>query len=134
MLGPLAPCGGMPELLTPKEVTSINSKGRFLTTGKSLPPVVFSASLGWLILSAPENKGHHLHRPIQVEGTDTMGCCPVPRRDHNDTAITTPVPCSPWHNTSHLGFRGPEMSPPPHNEDAKGWILEGYITYVSVHI
>jgi hypothetical protein len=41
MLEPLAACGGMPELLTPKEVTSINSKGRFLTTGEPLPLVVF---------------------------------------------------------------------------------------------
>jgi hypothetical protein len=35
----------MPELLAPKEVTSIESEGRFLTTGESLLPVAFSASL-----------------------------------------------------------------------------------------
>jgi hypothetical protein len=38
--------------LAPREVTSINSKGRFLTTGEPLSTVVFSASPGWLILSA----------------------------------------------------------------------------------
>jgi hypothetical protein len=25
----------------------------------------------------------------------------------NDTAITTPVPCSPWHDASHLGLGEP---------------------------
>jgi hypothetical protein len=39
-------------LLYPKEVTSIENEGRFLTTGVSLPPFGFSASPGWLILSA----------------------------------------------------------------------------------
>jgi hypothetical protein len=47
----LAPCDGMPELLAPREVTSINIKSRFLTTGESLPSVVLSASPGWLILA-----------------------------------------------------------------------------------
>jgi len=26
----------------------------------------------------------------------------------NDTAISTPVPCSPWHDTFHLGMGRPE--------------------------
>jgi hypothetical protein len=41
----------MSELLAPKEVTSTEIVGRFVTTSESLPPVIFSASLGWLILS-----------------------------------------------------------------------------------
>jgi hypothetical protein len=53
LLETLAPCGGMSELLAPKKVTSLNIRGRLLTTGESLPPVVFSASLSWLILSVP---------------------------------------------------------------------------------
>jgi hypothetical protein len=53
LLEPLAPCGGMSDPLAPREMTSINSKGRFLTISVPLPPLVFSASLGWLILSTP---------------------------------------------------------------------------------
>jgi hypothetical protein len=58
-----APQGGIPELLAPCWEGSTqrwrlcireNSFGRFLTTDEPLPPVVFSASPGWLILSAPE--------------------------------------------------------------------------------
>jgi hypothetical protein len=37
LLEPLAPCGGVPKLLAPREVTSINSKGRFPTTGDPCP-------------------------------------------------------------------------------------------------
>jgi hypothetical protein len=50
MLQPLAPSGGMPDTLASKE---INTKGRFLTTGVPLPPVVSPAFPSWLILSAP---------------------------------------------------------------------------------
>jgi hypothetical protein len=47
--------GGMPETLAPREVSSFDGKCRFLTTGESLPPVVLSATSGWMILSA--NRG-----------------------------------------------------------------------------
>jgi hypothetical protein len=53
MLELLAACGGKPELLAPTEGTSIDGKGRVLTTDESLPPLVFSATPGWLMLSAP---------------------------------------------------------------------------------
>jgi hypothetical protein len=43
----------MPELLAPRKVTSINSKGRFLTSGEPLPLVVFSVSPGWLYCQLP---------------------------------------------------------------------------------
>jgi hypothetical protein len=69
LLEPLAPCGGMPELLAPREVTSIGSKCRFLTTGEYLPPVVFSASPGWLILSAPRGGMLELLAPCWEEST-----------------------------------------------------------------
>jgi hypothetical protein len=49
LLEPLAPCGGMPELLAPKEVSSMNSKVRFLITGEPLPRCLLSF-LGWFIL------------------------------------------------------------------------------------
>jgi hypothetical protein len=52
MLEPLAPCG-MSEALAPREVAFVNGKCRFLTTGELLSLVVFSASLGWLLLSVP---------------------------------------------------------------------------------
>jgi hypothetical protein len=46
-----APCCGTLETLVPKEVTSIESVGKFLTASESLPLVIFSASPGLLILS-----------------------------------------------------------------------------------
>jgi hypothetical protein len=52
MLQPPAPCGGIPELLAPREVTSINSKDRLFTTDESLPPVVLWASP--ILLSPPQ--------------------------------------------------------------------------------
>lgn len=50
LMEPPALCGGMPEPMNPKDMTSINGKGRFLTAGQTL---VFSGTPGWLILSAP---------------------------------------------------------------------------------
>jgi hypothetical protein len=47
----IAPCGGMPEPLAP-QMTSINGRSRFLTTGGSLPPVAFLVYPGCQILSA----------------------------------------------------------------------------------
>jgi hypothetical protein len=55
-------------------------------------------------------------------------CCP--KGIISNTAITTPVPCSPWHDASHLGFGGPELCLPSMDvtplcdKDTKGWILE----------
>jgi hypothetical protein len=46
--------GGMPEPLAPSRVSPVNSKCRFVITGESLPPVIFTASLGWLIMSAAQ--------------------------------------------------------------------------------
>jgi hypothetical protein len=46
LLEPPALFGGMSELLALKEVTSIRSVGRFLTTSESLPPVIFSSRQG----------------------------------------------------------------------------------------
>jgi hypothetical protein len=54
LLEPSAHYGGMSEQLTPKEVNSIETVGRFLATSLSLPLVIFPTSLGWLILSAPQ--------------------------------------------------------------------------------
>jgi hypothetical protein len=48
MLELLALCGGMPKLLVPREVTSINGESGFLTTGEPLPPIVTSTTLAWL--------------------------------------------------------------------------------------
>jgi hypothetical protein len=55
LLDSKAPCGGMAERLTPKKVTSVYITGRLLKTGESLCPIAFSATLGWLILSAPQS-------------------------------------------------------------------------------
>jgi hypothetical protein len=42
-----------------------------------------------------------------VEGTDTTECCLVPQEDRlQHWLLTTPVPCSPWHDASHLGLGG----------------------------
>jgi hypothetical protein len=49
----LSPCGGVQELLAHWEMTLM---GTFLTTGKSLLPVYFSAAAGWLKLSAPAER------------------------------------------------------------------------------
>jgi hypothetical protein len=52
-------------------------------------------------------KGRHPERPIRVEGMSTTGCCPVSRGDRSrHWLISTPVPCSPRHDASHLGFGG----------------------------
>jgi hypothetical protein len=37
-----------------------------------------------------------------------LGVAWFPRRIVKDTAITTPLPCSLWHNTVHLGLGRPE--------------------------
>jgi hypothetical protein len=160
------------------EILYQNSFGTFLTTGEPPPPVVFSASLGWLILSAPWGGMPELLAPCwekssyrwrlyiwellymasaitflylcsiivhENQGTNVTTCrapCAwkvliwwvaawCPEGIVSDTAITTSVSCSPWHDTSHLGFGGPEHCLPSkavtplRNEDAKGFILEG---------
>jgi hypothetical protein len=50
---------------------------------------------------------HRLQSSICLEGIHMMECCLVPCRDCN-TTITTSVPCSLQHDTSHRGFSGPE--------------------------
>jgi hypothetical protein len=42
----------MSELLTPKEMTSVENVCKFLTASESVPSVIFSTSPYWLILSA----------------------------------------------------------------------------------
>jgi hypothetical protein len=46
-------------------------------------------------------------------------------------AITTPVPCSPWHDASHLGLGEPLRLLTAYRRykigDVRGWILEGYV-------
>jgi len=37
------------------------------------------------------------------------GAAWFPKGIVNDTAISTPVPCSPWHDTFHLGLDRPEL-------------------------
>jgi hypothetical protein len=40
-----------------------------------------------------------------VEGISTTGCCLVPRGDRSrHWLFTTPVPCNPRHDASHLGL------------------------------
>jgi hypothetical protein len=55
----------MPELLDPTEMTSTSDKDRLLTTGESFPPVVFPATPGWLILSAPQDGMPEMLLPIK---------------------------------------------------------------------
>jgi hypothetical protein len=57
-----------------------------------------------------ELNSHHKQSPMRVEGIHTTGCCPVPRRDGYDTAISTSVPCSLLRHSSHLGFGEPDSS------------------------
>jgi hypothetical protein len=50
-----------------------------------------------------------------------------------NTAITSSLPCSLWHDAWHLGFSGPEYCLPPwditplHDEDTCCWVLERWI-------
>jgi hypothetical protein len=71
------------------------------------------------------------------------GAAQWPKAIINDTAITTPVPCSLQHDTSHLGFGGQEPHSPSkdntlvRNEDAKGLILEQSVVvqcYRELHV
>jgi hypothetical protein len=41
--GNTSSCGCIPEMLVPKNVTSIKSKGWFVTTGESMPPTMLHA-------------------------------------------------------------------------------------------
>jgi hypothetical protein len=56
----------------------------------------------------------------------------------SDTAISTSVPCSARHDTSYLGFDGPEPCSLPkyvnrlRDEEAKGWILEGKLLILMI--
>jgi hypothetical protein len=55
---------------------------------------------------------HHPQSPMWVEGIHTMGAAWCPKGIDCDTTITTSMPCSPRHNTSHFGFGGPEPRSP----------------------
>jgi hypothetical protein len=61
--------------LAPREVTSVHSKGRFITTSEPPPSVVFSASLGWMILSAPQGGMPELLAPCWEESTSKWRLC-----------------------------------------------------------
>jgi hypothetical protein len=53
--------------------------------------------------------GHHPLSPTWMEGLHKMRCGLVPHRGSlNDTAISTPVPCSLQHDTFQLGLGRPE--------------------------
>jgi len=66
MIELLIPCGGVPELLAPWEVTLM---ARFLTSGESLSHVDFSADPGWLELPAPLAGLPELLAPYQEKST-----------------------------------------------------------------
>jgi hypothetical protein len=61
-------------------------------------------------LRETELNNYHLQSPIWVEGMHMTRCCCCFEGIICDIAVTTSVPCSPWHNTSHLGFGAPEPS------------------------
>jgi hypothetical protein len=168
MLEPLVPCGGMSEPLALRKVTSINSTGRFLTTGEPLPRLYSQLpQVGWYCqlpevvcqncwLPAEKNQltdRHSVSESSFVWLPPLIFYSRVPLLFHknweqvttrrasrrwkaliqwdaarcpegivSDTAVTmpVPVPCSPWHDTSHLGFSGPQpcspskdVTPPP---------------------
>jgi len=52
--------------------------------------------------------GHCPHSPTWMEGLHTAGVAWFPKGFVYDTAITTPVPCSPQHDTLPLGLGRPE--------------------------
>jgi hypothetical protein len=105
-----APQGGMSELLAPCwEWSTIKwrlcNRGRFLTTGEPLPPVVFSAFPGWLILSAPWDGMPELLAPCWEESTYKWKLY-IWEFLHMASAITLLSSCSiiiPWElgNKSH---------------------------------
>jgi hypothetical protein len=49
-----------------------------------------------------ELNSYHLQSPIRVEVIHMTGCFPVPEEIICDIAITTSVPCTLCHDTSHL--------------------------------
>jgi hypothetical protein len=171
----------MPEPQAPRKVTSINSKVRFLTTGEPLPPVVFSASMSWLILSAPWGGIPELLAPCWEESTYRWRLCvrtpscsfrhcsfilvfhyrstktreskSPPAEPHTGgrhwydgvlpdapkgslTTLLSPPQCHAAlctvpHTLASVDqspVHCPKMLPLLRDEDAKGWILEGWET------
>jgi hypothetical protein len=47
-------------------VTSVENVGRFLTAGESLPSIILSTSLGWLVLLASQGGMLELLAPGEV--------------------------------------------------------------------
>jgi hypothetical protein len=48
----------------------------------------------WISLTRTgELNSHHQQSPMGVVGIHTMGCCPVPRRDHLFTTLLSPPQC-----------------------------------------
>jgi hypothetical protein len=100
-----------------------------------LPPLLFYSRVPLLF---HKNRGTKVttHRaPCRWKALIQWGAAWCPKGIVSDTAITTPVPCSPWHDASHLGFGGPESCSPPKDitplHSAKGWILEGKSNHTS---
>jgi hypothetical protein len=54
------------------------------------------------------NKSHPHRAPYRWKALLQWGAAQCPEGIISDTAITTPVPCSPCYDTSHLGFGGLE--------------------------
>jgi hypothetical protein len=147
----LAPCGGVPKLLSPWEVTFMC---RFLATGESQPPVDFSAAPVWLQLPAlrvglPELLAPGWERPtfwwwaciagplfialtiffcrslmVHISPTwtgefkVTTSRAPYRWKSYiwrggaqcpKGIVCLLPPHCGPRHDTSHLGFGGPEL-------------------------
>jgi hypothetical protein len=120
MLEPLALWGCMPGPLVPRKVTSVRycllpaekNQLQMETTSENI--------FVWLLLLL-----FYFHVPLSFHenwGTKDATCrdlcrwkaliwwgaAQYPKGIISDTAITTSVPCSPWHNNWHLGFSGPE--------------------------
>jgi hypothetical protein len=99
-----------------------------------LPPFLFYFLCSIFIPRETGNEIHHPQSPIWLKALICWGAARCLEGIIYDIAITTPVPCSPQDDTSHLDLSGPEPClsskdvTPLHNKDAKGWILEGCTT------
>jgi hypothetical protein len=56
-----------------------------------------------------ETYSHCPRSPTRAEGLHTMDAAWFPQGIVNDTAVTTPVPCSLQHDTFHFGVGRPEL-------------------------
>jgi hypothetical protein len=68
----------------------------------------------WVLNKEPSHEktgktfGHRPRSPTWTEDLHTLGAAWFPKRIVNDTAVSTPVSCSPQHDTFHLGLGWPE--------------------------